>query len=47
MLGVILITLLVIGFFYFLATAPQEITQIALAFVWGLMLLGVVISPFL
>jgi hypothetical membrane protein len=47
MLGAIFITLLVIGFFAFLAVAPQETIQITLVLVWGLMLLSAVISPFL
>jgi len=46
MFGPIFITLLVIGFFAFLAVAPQEAIQITLVLVWGLMLLSIVISPF-
>ena len=47
MLGAIFITLLVIGFFAFLAVAPQETIQITLVLVWCLMLLSAVVSPFL
>lgn len=47
MLGTIFITLLVIGFFYFIAVAPQEAIQITLVLVWGLMILSIIVSPFL
>lgn len=47
MLGAIFITLLVIGFFYFVAVAPQETIQITLVLAWGLMILSIIISPFL
>jgi len=47
MLGVIFLNLLAIGFFAFLAIAPQEAIQITLVFVWGMMLVSVLVSPFL
>jgi len=47
MLGAIFITILVIGFFYFVAVAPQEAIQITLVFFWGMMILSILIIPFI
>lgn len=40
----IILGLLAIGFFYFIGTAPQDMIQFALAGVWALMAVGVVVS---
>jgi len=47
MLVSLFLVALVLGLYVFIAVAPQEAIQITLAFVWGLMLLSVLVSPFL
>jgi hypothetical protein len=39
--------LLVVGFYLFIGTAPQELIQIMLALAWGAMLVATLLSPFL